>query len=761
MSEHPTRHGMAVSRRALLKGSGALVIGFSLAGPVARGAAALAERPRAVARTALQATSAAPPADQVDSWLTIAADNSVTIRSGKVELGTGIRTALAQIAADELYVPVGQVAVVAVDAGISPDEGTTSGSKTLQQGGPSVRNACAEARQALLELAAARFGTTPDQLVTENGAVRLAADPASGITYGDLIGERRFERTVSGAAPTRDPSSYDAVGQSVPRVDLPAKVFGGAAYVQDLRLPGMLHGRVVRPPTVGATLVAVDEASVRDVPGLVRVVRNGNFLGVVAEREEQAIQAARQLRATWEAGDPLPEQDALFDFLRTVPAEDRVLVAQGDADAALAGAARKLAATYTLPYQLHGSIGPSCAVADVQPGRITVYSSTQGVYPLQAALAQLIGVAPADVHVVFREGAGCYGHNGADDVAADALLLSQAVGRPVRVQWMRADEHLWEPKGPPIVADVRGGLDAAGNVVAWDYEVWTPNHSARPGGQAANLLAGQLVDPPPPPPQNRFIGGDRNAPTNYTFPNNRVTIHWLHTSLLRPSALRGLGSAGNVFANESFLDELAAAAGQDPVAFRLRYLDDPRARAVVEAAAARAGWERRPSPAPGAAADGTRGRGIAFLQYENQYAYAATVAEVEVDRASGEIRVPRVIVAHDCGLIVNPDGLRNQIEGNVVQSLSRALLEQVTFDRGQATSRDWAHYPILRFSEIPAVEIVLLDRPDQPAWGAGEVATAPTAAAVANAVFDATGVRLRQVPFTPEVVQAALRAGTA
>ncbi len=758
MREQTRRARRMVTRRALLKGSGALVIGFSLAGPLSVGTAALARRQGASAAgaAAFQATSAAPPDDQVDSWLTIAEDGSVVIRSGRVELGTGVWTALAQIAADELYVPFDRVTVVAVDAGISPDEGTTSGSKTLQQGGPAVRNACAEARQALLELAAARFGTTTDALETRDGTVRLASDPASAISYGDLVGAGRFERTVTGNAPTRDPSTYAVVGQPVPRVDLPAKVFGRPAYLQDLRLPGMLHGRVVRPPTVGATLQDVDLASVQDLPGFVRIVRNGSFLGVIAEREEQAIRIAEQLRATWQPTASLPDQDSLFDFLRAVPADDRELVARGDVDGQMARAARTFRATYSLPYQMHGSIGPSCAMADVQPGRITVYSSTQGVYPLQRALAQLIGVDADQVHVVYVEGAGCYGHNGFDDAAADALLLSRAVNRPVRVQWMRADEHVWEPKGPAIVADVRGGLDAEGNVVAWDFEVWTPNHSARPSGQAANLLAGQLVDPPPPPAENRYVGGDRNAPTNYTFANNRVTIHWLKTALLRPSALRGLGSAGNVFANESFLDELAAAAGADPVEFRLRYLDDPRARAVLRAAADQAGWQSRPSPAPAAVSGGTRGRGIAFLRYENNAAYAATVAEVTVERGSGQIRVERVTVAHDCGLIVNPDGLRNQIEGNVLQSMSRALFEQVDFDQGQVTSVDWDHYPILRFTDLPEVQVVLLDHPDQPAWGAGEVATAPTAAAIANAVFDATGLRLRRVPFTPDAVRAAL-----
>ncbi len=760
MSERQARAGRTISRRELLQGSGALVIGFSLAGQLPRlaGSTGLAQQspPLPGSSAALQATSAAPPADQVDSWLTIAPDGSITIRNGKVELGTGIRTAFAQIAADELYVPLDRVTVIAGDTGLTPDEGTTSGSKTLQQGGPAVRNACAEARQILLELAASRFGTTPDELVTRNGSVSLANDPSFSISYGDLIGGQRFSRTVTGAAPTRDPGSYEVVGQPIRRLDLPAKIFGQVAYLQDLRLPGMLHGRVVRPPTIGATLQEVDLTSVQDLPGLVQVVRNGNFLGVVAQREDQAVRLAQELKATWQQTATLPDQGALYDVMRTLPAEDRVIVSRGDVDGALGRAARTLRATYTVPYQSHGSIGPSCAVADVRPDSITVYSSTQGVYPLQGALAQLIGVQPDQVHVVYTEGSGCYGHNGFDDAAADALLLSQAVGRPVRVQWMRGDEHGWAPKGPAMVADLRAGLDSQGNVVAWDYELWTPNHSTRPGSQAANLLAGQLVDPPPPAARNRFVGGDRNAPTNYTFANNRVSVHWLLTSPLRASALRGLGGAGNAFANEAFLDELAAAAGADPVQFRLKYLDDSRARAVIEAAAQAAGWQARPSPARAGGTGDARGRGIAFARYENEYAYVATVAEVAVNRTSGQITVQRVTVAHDCGLIVNPDGLRNQIEGNVLQSMSRALFEQVTFDEGRVTSVDWDYYPILRFTDVPEVQIVLIDHPEEPAWGAGEVASVTTAAAISNAVFDATGARLRHVPFTPSAVLAAL-----
>jgi CO/xanthine dehydrogenase Mo-binding subunit len=695
-------------------------------------------------------------ANQVDAWLAIAPDSSVTIFSGRVELGTGVQTALAQIAADELDVTMDQVTMVMGDTARTPDEGYTAGSKTIQVGGVALRKAAAEARQALLGLAAERLGLAADQLVVRGGLVSGPGEGSKRVSYGELIGNQRLNRTVSDSVQTKAPSAYAIVGQSLPRLDLPGKLTGAPMYVQDLRLPNLLHGRVVRPSGVGAKLQSIDESSLQGLPGLVKLVRNGNFVGVVAEREEQAIQAARQLKLSWQEQNSLPRQEDLFSYLRSQRTNDKTLVNDGDVDGALKSAARTLQATYEQPYQMHGSIGPSCAVADVQADRVTVWSSTQGVYPLRGALAQLLGVAPESVHVIHLEGSGCYGHNGFDDAAGDAALLSRAVGRPVRVQWMRQDEHAWEPKGPAMLMEVRGGLDGQGQVAAWDYNVWTPTHSTRPGGMAANLLPGQLVEPAPPPAQTGQTGGDRNARTNYTFKNNRVAAHWLASSPLRPSALRSLGGAPNTFANESFMDELAAAAGKDPVEFRLAHLADPRAAAVIRAAADRAGWQSRPAGAQGGNGTGpATGRGIAFARYENNEAYVATVALVEVDPTNGQIRVQRVVVAHDAGLIINPDGLTNQIEGNVIQSLSRALKEQVTFDQARVTSVDWRSYPILTFPEIPTVEVVLINHADQPAVGAGEPATLPTAAAVANAVFDASGVRLRTIPFTAERFKAA------
>ena len=766
-----------LSRRAFLQATSGLVVGFSLAGcaqnPTPQSQVQASSSPSAkapataVAREVAEqqpspSPAASPPAanaaegagrsaaNQVDSWLAIDQSGQVTIFSGRVELGTGVRTALAQIAADELYVPFARVTMVQGDTARTPDEGYTAGSKTIQVGGVAVRKAAAEARTALLQLAGDRLKAGPGDLVIKDGVISVRNDPSKSVGYGDLVGGRKINRTVSNDTKTKSPSEYTIVGQSVPRLDLPGKLTGAPSYVQDVRLPGMLHGRVVRPAGVGATVNSVDESSVANMPGLLKVVRIGNFVGVVAQREEQAIQAARQLKVDWNVPASLPQQAQLFDWMRQQRTEDRALTSNGNVEDALRGAT-ELRATYSQPYQMHGSIGPSCAVADVQGDRYTVYSSTQGVYPLRGALAQLLGVAPQNVHVIHVEGSGCYGHNGFDDAAGDAVLLARAVGKPVRVQWMRQDEHGWEPKGPAMLIDLRGAVDGQGKVLAWDYHVWTPTHTTRPGGMAANLLPGQLVEPAPPPARNGYVGGDRNARTNYSFANQHVTAHWLPNSPLRPSALRSLGAMANAFANESFMDELAYAAGVDPVEFRLRHLADPRAQAVVRAAADKSGWSPHTAPAK----SGT-GRGVAYSQYENNEAYVATVAEVSVDPNDGRVRVNRVVTAHDCGLIINPDGLTNQIEGNVIQATSRALLEQVTFDQSRVTSLDWHSYPILRFPDIPTVEVVLINHPDQPAFGAGEPSTLTVAPVIANAIYDATGARVRDIPLTAERVKAVL-----
>jgi nicotinate dehydrogenase subunit B len=741
-----------LSRRALLQAAGALIVTFSLP------SAGRAQTPRiGEDEPVLPGQVAAPgqtiPPGQIDAWLAIAPDSGVTLYTGKVELGTGVATALAQIVAEELDVAVRRITVVQGDTARTPDQGITAGSKTIQRGAPIIRQAAADARYTLRLLASVRLSTSVDQLATADGVVSVIDDPSRRATYGELVGGRRFSRPVTRDFQTKPRAAYTVVGAPVPRLDIPAKVAGTHVYVQDLRVPGMLHGRVVRPRAVGAGLAAVDEGSVRELPGVVRVVREGDFVGVVCEREEQAITAARALKVTWRGGAHLPAMAALHDALVQSPSTPRVLVNRGDVDGALKRAAAPLDREYRWPYQMHASIGPSCGVADVRKDGATVWTASQGVFDLRGALAGLLGLPAERIRAIFVEGSGCYGHNGADDAAADAAILSRAVGRPVRVQWMRHDEHGHEPKGPAMVMRVRGALDADRHVTAWDYAVWTPTHTRRPAGRAGNLLAGEETGALEA--VTRVSGGDRNAQHGYAFPSNRVVVHELDRSPLRVSALRGLGAPANTFANESFVDELAAAAGADPVEFRLRHLGDPRAVAVIRAAARAAGWTPRPAPAPGARSGGPAvGRGIAYCQYENENAYVAAVVEVEVSRDRGAIRVRRVAVAHDCGLVVNPDGVRNQIEGNVLQAISRTLKEAVQFDAGGVTSLDWSAYPILTFAEAPdAVEIVLVDPGDKPPVGAGEPATCPIPAAIANAVFDATGVRLRTVPFTAERVR--------
>jgi nicotinate dehydrogenase subunit B len=730
-----------LSRRAFLGGSGALIVAFGIP-------------------AGARAQTATPPDKRslyssLDAWLAVGRDGRVTVFSGKVELGTGVETALAQIVADELDVPAGRVGMVLGDTARTPDQGLTTGSKTIQQGGPQLRQAAAEARQALLALASARLGAPVDRLIVRDGVVSVAGGGSRKMSYGELIGGQCFNRDLSGSVAVKRPEAYRVVGQPVRRVDIPGKVTGAHTYVHDVRVPGMLHGRVVRPPAIGATLASVDESSVRSVRGLVKIVSRGNFLGVVAEREEQVIRAARELKTSWHEPAGGAEKPDVHEVMRATPTSDKVLHSAGDIEPALKGAARTLRATYLTPFQMHASIGPSCAVADVKGDGATIWSGTQGAFGLRDALAELLDLAKDQVRVVWVEASGCYGHNGADDVAGDAALLSQAVGRPVRVQWMRHDEHGWEPKGPAMIMDVRGGLDARGRVVAWDYAVTTPTHSTRPRSHAGNLLAGQLVGLTP---SYGLTGGDRNARHTYVFPNDRVTVRWQSASLLRTSAFRGLGGPHNSFANESFMDELAAVAGVDPIEFRLRHLEDPRAIAVLERVARLAHWRARPSPRTGEARAGSAtGRGVAYVQYENAHAHVAVVVEAEVNRQSGAVRVARVFVGHDCGLIINPDGVKNQIEGNVLQTISRALKEEVAFTRAGVTGLDWSAYPILTFPEVPdAVEVALVNRPNETAVGAGEPTACPIPAAIANAIFDATGARVRNMPFTPERVRAAL-----
>ncbi|HWH75904.1 MAG TPA: molybdopterin cofactor-binding domain-containing protein, partial [Candidatus Binatus sp.] len=584
-----------VTRRQFLQSAGALVVAFGL--PL---------QSRAQVGPELRQSGGPLPPNQLDSWLIIHKDGTVTVRTGKVELGTGVSTSLRQIVADELDCAFENIIWVQGDTANTVDQAPTFGSQTIKRGGSQLRQAAAEAKSTLLALAAIRLGVPGEMLTVSKSVISVTADPRKKVSYAELLGGSVFNRAVTDRSKPKSTSEYKLVGKPVPRVDIPTKVSGEHVYLHNLRLAGMAHGRTIRPSSVGAKLIAVDEASIREAPGLIKVVVKGNFVGVVCEREEQAIRAARGLKVKWQDAKNLPAMNQLADTLRKIPSNDKPPVNSGDVEAALTASAKTLHAVYQWPYQLHASMGPSCAVADVKNNQATIWSATQGAHQLRPTIAQLLGTPAADVRVIYVEAAGCYGHNAADDAAADAALLSQAVGKPVRVQWMRYDENVWEPLGPAMVTEVRGGLDAQGNLTAWDYQVWTPTHSSRPNGSAGSLLAGALTGMSAGTPNQS--GADRNANHTYNFINNRVMVHWLNSSPLKASALRGLGSPQNTFANESFIDELAVAAGVDPVQFRLRYMSDPRAVAVLEAVVKNSAWPTRYAPSqPGLKS----GRGVA------------------------------------------------------------------------------------------------------------------------------------------------------
>ena len=696
---------------------------------------------------------------RLDQWLRFNPDRTVTICTGKVEIGQGIVTAMAQIAAEELDVALTRVRMVSGDTERTPDEGHTSGSRSIDEGGSALRYACAEARHLLLQAASKLLDIPADKLTVEDGVI-TGFDRIRKISYWELPHAELLNREATASVKPKPAARHTIVGTNAARLDIPAKATGTPRFVQDLELPGMLFGRVVRPPSYAAQLTAFDSDAVRKLPGVVAVVRDGNFIGIVAEREEQAVKArlAAASAAQWQE-TPLPTDDAgIHDYLQSRQTRDQVIVERTDA-AARAHGTRTLEARYTKPYIAHASMGPSCALARVDDGRTEVWTHSQGVYPLRHDLATVLDVPPENILVHHIEGAGCYGHNGADDVALDAVLLARAVsGRPVQVQWMRDDEFAWEPFGPAMVVKTRAALDAQGNIVDWAFDVWSNGHSGRPNtaktaGKVSSLLAAwHLANPVAhrpqgDPPMTAGGGLARNSPAPYDFPNERVVAHRVEEMPLRVSALRSLGAYANVFALESFMDELAAAAGADPVEFRLRHMKDPRARAVIELAAQKAGWRA------GAPNDGASGRGIAFAQYKNGYGYLAIVIELGLEP---DLHVKRAVAAVDVGQAINPDGIINQTEGGIIQAISWTLKEQVKFDRERVTTRTWEEYPILTFPEAPPVEVHLIDRPDEAPLGAGEMAAGPTAAAIANALHHALGVRIRDLPLTRVRIIAAL-----
>jgi nicotinate dehydrogenase subunit B len=693
--------------------------------------------------------------DAVDSMIAIRRDSTVTIFVGRVDLGTGSRIAMRQIAGEELDVAPERIAMIEGDTALTPNQGGTGGSYGVARGGVQLRRAAATARQALIGLAATQLGRPASDLEVADGIVRVK-DGSASVGYGELIGDRTFNLKVDAAAPLKSHDRFRFIGRSLPRPDVPEKVTGHHGYLQDLVLPNMVHARVIRPPALGATLQSVDESSIAGLGGA-RVVRIQSFLAVVAEREWDAVRAARVIKTQWSAGTGLPDHAREFELMRASRVErDQEVAKRGDMAALNAPppGARTLSASYRWPMQTHGSIGPSCGVADVRADRVTVWSASQNVHGLQNTFARALGVERERVRVIYMDGAGSYGANGADDAAMEAALLSRAVGRPVRVQWSRQEEHCLDPKGPAQMLDLRAAVDKDGEIAAWETQAWLPIATANlPNIPLLSLDAAGIAQT-----QGRATGLIyQNIDPPYAMPNLNAVVHWIADAPLRTSPLRAPGKIANTFAVESFTDEIAALARVDPLEFRLRRLDNPRGVEVLKLVAARMGWQPRPSPRPvDRQAAVLTGRGLAYVHYKQEETIVAMGMEVAVERATGSIRVTRVVAAQDCGLMINPDCVQAQLEGNILQTLSRALHEEVVYDRDRVTTVDWASYPILTFPEVPRLEFELIQRLDQPPLGAGEAASTPVGAALANAVFDATGARLRTVPFRPERVKAAL-----
>ncbi|HEY6199662.1 MAG TPA: molybdopterin cofactor-binding domain-containing protein [Candidatus Binatia bacterium] len=749
-----------LSRRELLKAGGALIVSFNLF-PALDLFAGEAQAP------------GTPDPTQLDSWIAVAKDGTVTVFTSKVELGTGVKTALAQIAAEELDVPLGRIRIDMGDTDKTIDQATTSGSRTIERAGPQIRQAAAAARKELLRLASERLGAPAEKLTVKDGVVSVAGNPSKRVSYAQLVGGKRFNTTIQAEGrlgemklaqdvKPKDPSEYETVGKSIARLDLPPKTTGEAIYVHDVRIPGMLHGRVVRPAVVNSAPASIDEASIKDIPGVVKIVREGAFVGVIAKTEWAAIKAARTLKVNWnKPAFQLPaNREKLDEYLTTNKSFTTLKqVEKGDPTATIDKAGKRYEAVFRWPFQMHGMIGPSCAVADVRGNKATVWSGCQGPFRTRASIASLLKIPAENVRIVYHEASGSYGRLSNDDGAEDAALLSRAVGAPVRVQWMRHDEHGWEPKGPAQLQKVRAAV-ADGKIVAWefvDYSLpWTV-------AATTTLLASQQIGLAAKVPGQG--NGNQGGGEIYAFDNTKVLaeeIPWMkpEANPLRTSNLRAPGQLSRCFASETLLSEIAADFGVDPIELRLRYLaSDKRAADALKKVAEKAEWRtrRQPSENPGAAIP--KGRGVAMTRRAG--GYTAAIADVEVERATGKVAVKRVTLSHDCGLIVNPDGVKNQVEGNIVQGVSRALYEEVAFDANGVTSLDWVTYPILRFPDVPELDVLLIDRKDIAPLGAGELSTVPIPAAIANAIFDATGARMRDVPFTPARVLAALKAAKA
>jgi nicotinate dehydrogenase subunit B len=757
------------SRRDFLKSSGALVVSLSAASLIPP--LALAQGPFDTHKSHIDPAS-------LDSWLAVASDGTVTAYSGKCDFGQGMYTVQTQLVAEELCVAISSVKLIQCDTSVTPDQGTTSGSQSTPTNfnNQNLAQAAATAREALVGMAAQQFGQPADQQIVTDGVI--SAKDGRHVSYVELIGGKHFGIALNAQAKRRSPAEWNVLGKPIPSMERVALMTGTFEFVHTVHVPGMVHGRVVRPPEIGATVASVDEKSVQHFPGLIKVVVKNNFVGVVAEKQWQAAEAAKNLKVSWKPGTGLPPQKDFYEYIRKQPSREVMLVNSKDVDDKLKSAAHVLKATYSHPYQAHGSIGSSCAVADVQADRATVWSATQSVYPTRHSVSMLTGLPLDNVRVVFVRAAGCYGLNAADSVALDAALMSQAVHRPVRVQLTRQDEFVSENYGAACVIEQQAGVDASGAIAAWDCATWAVSFGGRPGyDKPGNVVTGMLAGFEPdavapkgaveptgelrngsnavPPYLAGCIGGKCGG--SGSVRSERVLAHTVKSPFFT-GPLRSPLRLQNTFANEGFMDELCAFVKADPVAYRLQHLTEDRVIDVVKAAAKAANWDARPSPKRGHALTGAvTGRGIACVAYEGDNGYAALVAEVEVDQASGKVQVQRFVISHDCGPISNPDGLRNQIEGGLLQGTSRALGEEITWDDRKVTSIDWESYNSLPLGiHVPAIESVLLDRPGMKATGAGETAITLAAAAIGNAIFDATGARIRQVPFTPERIKGAL-----
>lgn len=771
------------NRREMLGGLGALIVGFSSAGALSQSASAQIP------------VSATFDTGKVDSWVAVGADGMVTAYSGKCDFGQGFRTVQYQLVAEELNLPLNRIRMIICDTGVTPDQGVSSGSQAHlaefgnTPGSPAtatgLRQALATARDALLQMGSAALGAPVSALVLKNGDVMMASDPTKRVTFAQLVGAQRFQINVSTAAVPKDPAKYTVLGTSVPRLDVPEKVTGRFRYVQNVRVPGMRHGKVVRPPAIGANYISHDASSVKGLPGNVLVVVKKNFVGVVADTDWQAQNAAQALVVNWSTPPNLPDQSTLFDWMKKQPTRDSLVVSSADIASKLSGAAKTVTATYYHPYQMHGSMGTSCAVADIRGtganGYGTIWCASQGVYPQRDSVAQVLGIPNLNIRVVYVEGSGCYGLNGNDTVCYDAAVMSQAAGAPVRLQYMRADEMTGaESFGPAYIVSLTAGLDAGNQIQAWNYEAWTLTKGNRPAVNAAgNIVSGNLMGfatpaiVPAAAANPTAYSNNSNADSSYgagivngvaggtgNIQSEKILTHTIDSPFFT-GPLRSPNRLQNTFANESFIDEVAAAVKSDPVQYRIRHLADQRLIDCVNGAATAMKWDTRPSPKPGNAKTGVvTGRGISCCLYEGNNGYCALIAEVSVDQDTGIITVTRFTASQDSGTISNPNGLANQMEGGALQGMSRALFEEVSWDSGNVLNVDWRRYPVYRLGvfPVPAIITVPINRVGKSPMGAGECVITCAGSAIANAVFDATGARLRQAPFTPARVLAALAA---